>query len=182
MTEGASETNTALLVQALEHLGAVRQDLGAMKAQLEHGTRRFDAIGDQIEELEARQTAAEEKIAPLTTTMAIVEPKVKTMETFLGKKLGPIVAVSSTVVAVALWLVALVIGAIWTWAKVNISTHLHWSEWHVPVYAFVCAVIPGYRSRRPPSSPCEATVVRDLHDEADGDLQAEPLDRPQLGL
>jgi hypothetical protein len=66
MAPGPSETNTALLVQVLDHLGAVRQDIGEMKAQLEHGTRRFDAIGLQIDELEARQTATEAAITPLT--------------------------------------------------------------------------------------------------------------------
>lgn len=165
-----SATNTALLVQVLDHLGAMRQDIGGMKSQLDHGARRFEAIGDQIDDLEKRQTATEKSVTPLTSSMAIVEPKVKTMETFLGKKLGPIVAVSSTVVAVALWLIALTIGAAVTWAKANLSDHLHWSEWHVTAVAFICALLPGYRSSRELPPPRTPSLVRDLHDKADGDL------------
>lgn len=127
MTDGASSTNTALLVQLLDQVGGLREDVGNIKNQLDHGTRRFDDICGQIEDLEQRQTAAEKSITPLTDTMAIVEPKVKTMEAFLGKKLGPIVAVSSTVIALALWLIALAVGAAVTWAKANLSSHLHWS-------------------------------------------------------
>jgi hypothetical protein len=165
-----SATNTALLVQVLDHLGAVRQDIGAMKSQLDHGTRRFEAIGDQLDDLEQRQDAAEKSITPLTSSMAKIEPKVKTMEMFLGKKLGPIVAVSSLVVAGALWLIALAIGAAVAWAKANLSDHLHWSEWHVSVVAFACAFLPGFRGERqsPPSPPRTPTVVRPVHDEPDG--------------
>lgn len=171
MTE-ASSTNTALLVQVLDQLGGIREDIGAMKGQLEHGTRRFETIGDQIDDIEQRQNEIEESVAPLVKSMEIMGPKVKTMETFLGKKLGPIVAVSSAVVAVALWLIALTVGAAVTWAKTNLSNHLHWSEWHVSAYAFICAFIPGYRraGEAPPSSPRAPSVVRDLHDGADRDL------------
>lgn len=169
MTEG-SATNTALLVQVLDQLGAVRQEIGGIKSQLLHGARRFDEIGDQINEIEVRQISIEGSVSPLTTSMAIVEPKVKSMEAFLGKKLGPIVAVSSAVVAAALWLIALTIGAAIAWARANLSDHLHWSEWHVSVIAFVCAFIPGYRgSREPPPSPPVRPMLRDIHDAPDGE-------------
>lgn len=173
-----SSTNTALLVQVLDQLGGIRQDIGGIKSQLQHGARQFELIGEQIGDIEQRQTTIEESVAPLVESMAIMGPKITTMEKFLGKKLGPIVAVSSTVVAVALWLIALSVGAAVTWAKANLSTHLHWSEWHVTAFAFIGAFLPGYSrtgSSPPPlppsSSPPRTTaVVRDIYDQTDGDL------------
>lgn len=173
----ASNTNTALLVQLLDQMGAVREDIGGVKSQLEHGTRRFESIDEQLETIGAKQKAIESKLTttldPLVASVPVIEKKVNWMETFLGKKLAPIVAVSSTVVAVALWLIAISIGTAFTWAKANLSDHLHWSEWHVTAFAFVCAFLPGYSRSGPPPSvsppPWTPPVVRDLHDEPDGE-------------
>lgn len=106
MMAGASETNTALLVQVLEQMGEMREDIGKIKNQLEHGAKRFD--GQDV-------------------TIAAVTTRVSTMETFMGKKMAPILAVSSAVIAAVLWIIMITAGAGYNYLKGFVGTHLHWS-------------------------------------------------------
>lgn len=119
----ASNTNTALLVQLLDQVGDLRQEVGKINNQLEHGARRFEEIDEQLTAVQSEQTS----MKPVATTVAALEPRVKTMESFMGKKLAPLIAVSSGFIAVILWIITISIGAVGAWVKGQFGSHFHWS-------------------------------------------------------